>query len=151
MERAIELSIENAKNRQGGPFGATIVKDGVIISEGTNMVTMLKDPSGHAEVIAIRKACKELNTHDLTGCEIYTSCCPCSMCFACIRWARIDKIYYANTREDAHDIGFSDLEIHEELKHIMNGCATPNFIHIKNDKAIEAFKIWENDKDKIKY
>ena len=151
MDRAIELSILNVIQTNGGPFGAVIMKDNEIISEGVNLVVKTNDPTAHAEVVAIRNACKKLNTYDLSGCSIYTSCYPCSMCFSSIRWSRIDKIYYANTREDAHNIGFSDVDIYEEIKHKMTGGATPNIIHIKNNKALHAFDIWTSDKEKIRY
>lgn len=126
-------------------------KDGKIIAEGSNRVTTEHDPSAHAEVVAIRTACKELKTHDLTGCVLVTSCFCCSMCFSATRWSRIDKIYYANTREDAANIGFSDVDIYEEIKDMMNGGETPNIIRIKNKNAIKAFQIWDADKEKIKY
>lgn len=154
MDRAIELSILNVNKSNGGPFGAVIMKDNKIISEGVNLVVKTNDPTAHAEIIAIRNACNKLNTYDLSGCTIYTSCYPCSMCYSSIRWARIDQIYYANTREDAHNIGFSDVDIYEEIKHKMNGDSNrkiPNIIHIKNDKALEAFNIWTEDKEKIQY
>jgi tRNA(Arg) A34 adenosine deaminase TadA len=151
MNRAIDLSIANAKNRKGGPFASVILKNGLVISEGTNMVTSTNDPSAHGEIVAIRRACKVLNTHNLTGCELYTNCFCCPMCFACIRWARIDKIYYTLTRENADSIGFSDLEIYQEIKNMMNGEPIPTMIQIKDDRAIEAFKIWNSDKEKIKY
>ena len=115
MSRAIELSIESA-NKGTGPFGAVIVKDNKIISEGFNMVTSTNDPTSHAEISAIRNACKNLNNFSLKGCELYTTCEPCSMCLSGIYWARIDKIYYANTRSDAQKIDFDDSFIYEELK-----------------------------------
>ena len=105
MHRAIELSIESAKSK-GGPFGSVIVKKNKIIAEGSNKVTMNNDPTAHGEVVAIREACKNLKTFDLSGCEIYTSCEPCPMCLSAIYWSRLDKIYYANTREDAKNIDF---------------------------------------------
>lgn len=151
MERAIELSINNAKNRTGGPFGSVVVRNGKIISEGSNMVTTWNDSTAHAEIVAIRKACQELKTHDLSGCVLFTSCFCCSMCFSASRWSRINKIYYANTREDAAKIGFSDVDIYEEIKHMMNGGETPNIIQIKNENAIKAFQIWDADKNKIEY
>lgn len=151
MNRAIDISIENSRNRIGGPFGAVILYEGKIIAEGSNLVTQEYDPSCHAEIVAIRRACKELKTHDLSGCVLVSSCYNCSMCFSCARWAHIDKIYYCNTREDAANIGFSDVEIYEEIKHKMNGGATPNIIQIKNDDGIKAFEIWNADKDKVKY
>ena len=115
MSRAIELSIESA-NKGTGPFGAVIVKDNKIISEGFNTVTSTNDPTSHAEISAIRNACKNLNNFSLKGYELYTTCEPCSMCLSAIYWARIDKIYYANTRSDAQKIDFDDSFIYEELK-----------------------------------
>ena len=114
MMRAIELSIESAKSK-GGPFGSVIVKKNKIIAEGSNKVTSSNDPTAHGEVVAIREACKKLNTFDLSGCEIYTSCEPCPMCLSAIYWSRLDKIYYANTREDAKNIDFDDSFIYLEI------------------------------------
>jgi tRNA(Arg) A34 adenosine deaminase TadA len=149
MERAIELSINNAKNRTGGPFGCVIIsKEGRIIAEGSNKVTEWNDPSAHAEVVTIRTACKELKTHDLSGYIIATSCFPCSMCYSTIRWSGIESkdIYYANTRDDAHNIGFSDLKLWEEVQNDIT-----DMVHIKNENALDAFKIWDADTEKIKY
>jgi tRNA(Arg) A34 adenosine deaminase TadA len=151
MDRAIELSIENAKERKGGPFAAIIIKNNEIISEGQNEVTSTYDPSNHAEIMAIRKACQKLKTHNLSGCILISSCYSCSMCYSCAKWAGIDTIYYCNTREEAACIGFHDLKIYEEIKDIMNGKEVANIIRIQNPKAIEAFKIWDADKDKIVY
>src|SRR5215216_7064030 len=108
LERAIELSRQGMQNLQGGPFGCVIVKDGKIIGEGNNQVTTSNDPTAHAEVVAIRNACKNLNTFQLFDCEIYTSCEPCPMCMGAIYWARPKKVYFANTRNDAAEIGFDD-------------------------------------------
>ena len=121
MAKAIELSI-NSANTIGGPFGSVIVKDDKIIAEGSNKVTSSNDPTAHGEIVAIREACKNLNTFDLSGCEIYTSCEPCPMCIAAIYWSRLDKIYYANTREDAKNIDFDDSFIYTEIpKKLMIG------------------------------
>ena len=114
MAKAIELSI-NSANTIGGPFGSVIVKDNKIIAEGSNKVTFSNDPTAHGEVVAIREACKKLKTFDLSGCEIYTSCEPCPMCLSAIYWSRLDKIYYANTREDAKNIDFDDSFIYLEI------------------------------------
>ena len=114
MAKAIELSI-NSANSIGGPFGSVIVKDNKIIAEGSNKVTSSSDPTAHGEIVAIREACKKLNTFDLSGCEIYTSCDPCPMCLSAIYWSRLDKIYYANTREDAKNIDFDDSFIYLEI------------------------------------
>lgn len=114
MRRAIELS-ENSVKSGGGPFGAVIARDGEIIAEGSNNVTIDMDPTAHAEVSTIRKACKKLGTFDLSGCVIYTSCEPCPMCFGAIYWAHLEKIYYANDRKDAGKIGFDDDFIYEDI------------------------------------
>ena len=114
MMRAIELSIESAKTK-GGPFGSVIVKNNKIIAEGYNKVTMNNDPTAHGEIVAIRDACQKLNTFNLSGCDLYSSCEPCPMCLSAIYWARIDKIYYANTREDAKNIDFDDSFIYLEV------------------------------------
>ena len=116
MEKAVELSLENMRAGKGGPFGAIIVRQGKIVGTGANHVTSDNDPTAHAEVVAIRDACKNLGTFQLDDCEIYTSCEPCPMCLAAIYWARPKAIYYANTRKDAADIGFDDDFLYEELK-----------------------------------
>lgn len=146
MERAIELSTQNVKSNRGGPFGAVIMKDGKIISEGVNLVVENCDPTSHAEIVAIREACKVMNTHDLSDCEIYSSCHPCSMCYSCIRWARIDKIYYSNTREDAHDIGFSDKDIYDEIQN-----KNLKLVQIYDKTSKEAFDLWCDDTNKKEY
>lgn len=149
MRKAIALSIENVKNG-GGPFGAVIVKDNEIIATGVNRVTANHDPTAHAEVSAIRAACEKLQTFDLSGCEIYTSCEPCPMCLGAIYWAHLDKIYYGNNKHDAADIGFDDSFIYDEL------ALTPENRHkvsetMLRNEAIEAFKLWESKTDKIEY
>ncbi len=149
MGRAIELSIENIKNG-GGPFGAVITKDGKIVAEGFNQVTVNNDPTAHAEVNAIRNACQALGTFDLSGCEIYTSCEPCPMCLSAIYWARLDKIYYANTKVDADHIGFSDQFIYDELDKAPQDRQIPTTTLMRNE-AIKAFEEWENKTDKIEY
>ena len=115
MQKAIELSIKNIHNN-GGPFGCVIVKNNKIISEGVNGVTQNNDPTAHAEIVAIRNACKKLNTFDLSGCELYTSCEPCPMCLSAIYWSHIDFVYYGNSRENAADIQFDDKFIYDEMK-----------------------------------
>ncbi len=149
MGRAIELSINNIKNG-GGPFGAVIVKDNTIIAEGFNQVTINNDPTAHAEVNAIRNACQALGTFDLSGCEIYTSCEPCPMCLSAIYWARLDKIYFANTKVDADSIGFSDQFIYDELDKAPKDRQIPTTTLMRNE-AIKAFEAWENKTDKIEY
>lgn len=149
MDEAIRLSIENIDNN-GGPFGAVIVKNGKIIAKATNSVTTQNDPTAHAEVNAIRKAAKKLNTFDLSGCEIYTSCEPCPMCLGAIYWAHIDKIYYGNTKTDAKNIGFDDSFIYNEIDLELDKRKIPTKQLLQN-KAIEAFKKWEKNDDKTKY
>ena len=114
MQRAIELSMESV-NKGGGPFGSVIVKDDKIVAEGSNKVTLINDPTAHGEVVAIRQACKTLNNFNLSACELYSTCEPCPMCLSAIYWSRINKIYYANTREDARKIDFDDSLIYSEL------------------------------------
>ena len=149
MAKAIELSI-NSANTVGGPFGSVIVKDNKIISEGSNQVTSLNDPTAHGEVVAIREACKKLNTFDLSGCEIYTSCEPCPMCLSAIYWSRLDKIYYANTREDAKNIDFDDSFIYLEIPKKIDDRKIKMTQMLRND-ALKAFEIWDKKADKIKY
>ena len=149
MRRAIELSIESVATG-GGPFGAVIVKDGEIISESSNRVTQNNDPTAHAEVSAIREAGKKLNTFDLSGCEIYTSCEPCPMCLGAIYWAHIDKMYYGNNKTDAKNIGFDDSFIYDELE------LKPEDRRLKSEQklhneAIVAFRNWEKKEDKTDY
>lgn len=150
MKRAIELSEMNMKQGQGGPFGAVIVKDGRIIGEGWNKVTSSNDPTAHAEMVAIRNASAHLNQFNLSGCEIYTSCEPCPMCLSAIYWARIDKIYYANTKSDAAKINFDDQFIYEEINRPMDQRKLP-LIQILRDKAIKVFEEWQLKTDKIPY
>ena len=147
--RAIELSIKSIKN-QGGPFGCIIVKQGKIIAEGFNKVTSTNDPTAHGEIVAIREACKKLNTFNLKGCDLYSSCEPCPMCLSAIYWAHIDKIFYANTREDAKDIDFDDSLIEKEINKDKNNRQI-KMIQLHRNEALEAFKIWKNKEDKIKY
>ncbi len=149
MIRAIQLSKESVNNG-GGPFGSVIVKDNKIIAEGLNRVTPTKDPTAHGEIVAIREACKKLNDFSLKGCELYSNCEPCPMCLSAIYWARIDKIYYANTREDAQKIDFDDSFIYSEFHKNINERKIPMFQMMRNE-ALEAFEIWENKTDKIKY
>ena len=137
-------------NNFGGPFGAVIVKDGEVIAEGFNNVTSSNDPTAHAEITAIRNACKKLNTFDLSGCELYTSCEPCPMCLAAIYWARIEKIYYANTKEDAADINFDDDFIYQEFAKPKNTRSIP-VEQLGRDEAIKVFKKWSEKIDKVEY
>jgi guanine deaminase len=149
MRKAIELSINSVRNG-GGPFGAVIAREGEIIAEGSNGVTIYNDPTAHAEVTAIRKACEKLGTFDLKGCEIYTSCEPCPMCLGAIYWAHLDKIYYANDRKDAADIGFDDDFIYQEIEVKPQYRKKPSEI-LMREEGLEAFRIWNKKTDKIEY
>ena len=149
MKRAIELSIKSVNNG-GGPFGSVIVKGDKIIAEGSNKVTSNNDPTAHGEIVAVREACKKLNDFSLNGCELYSTCEPCPMCLSAIYWARIDKIYYANTREDARKIDFDDSLIYTELKKNIDKRKIP-MIQILRNEALKAFELWDKKKDKVKY
>ena len=149
MQRAIELSIESI-NSGGGPFGSVVAKDNEIISEGMNRVTVNNDPTAHGEITAIRQACKKLNTFDLTGYELYTNCEPCPMCLSAIYWSHIDKVYYANTRDDAHKIDFLDPVIYTELQK-SNEEKKIRMVQMMREEGLKAFKIWDKKADKIKY
>lgn len=150
MTRAIELSREHMNANHGGPFGAVVVKDGKIVAEGWNNVTSSNDPTAHAEVSAIRKACEALKTFDLQGCEIYTSCEPCPMCLAAIYWARINKIYFANTRQDAAAIQFDDDFLYRELVLPIDQRAIP-MVQVERPEALKVFTEWSSKVDKIRY
>ncbi|MCD8167358.1 MAG: nucleoside deaminase [Bacteroides sp.] len=149
MRKAIGLSIDNV-HKGGGPFGAVIVKDGEIIATGVNRVTDSCDPTAHAEVTAIRSAAKKLNTFNLSGCEIYTSCEPCPMCLGAIYWARLDKMYYGNNKTDAKKIGFDDSFIYDEieLKPEERKLCSENILR---NEAIKAFEEWNEKEDKTEY
>lgn len=149
MRRAITLSLENVANG-GGPFGAVVVKNGEIIATGVNRVTAQNDPTAHAEVNAIRSACARLGTFDLSGCELYTSCEPCPMCLGAIYWSHLDKIYFANTKTDAKEIGFDDSFIYDELASDQAERQLP-VEQLLRHEAIETFKTWMNKTDKIEY
>ncbi|MBU8892216.1 MAG: nucleoside deaminase [Bacteroidales bacterium] len=149
MRTAIGLSIDNIENN-GGPFGAIIVKEGKVIATGVNRVTTNNDPTAHAEVNVIRKAAEILGTYDLSGCEIYSSCEPCPMCLGAIYWARLDKLYYGNTKQDAKDIDFDDSFIYKELDLPVEKRKIPT-VQILQDEAIQAFNKWKNKADKIEY
>ena len=149
MKRAIELSIKSVNNG-GGPFGSVIVKGDKIIAEGSNKVTSNNDPTAHGEIVAIREACKKLNNFSLNGCELYSTCEPCPMCLSAIYWARIDKIYYANTREDARKIDFDDSLIYTELKKNIDKRKIP-MIQMMRNEALKAFEMWDKKTDKVKY
>jgi tRNA(Arg) A34 adenosine deaminase TadA len=147
MRIAIELSEYNVKQGTGGPFGAVIVKDGMIVARSANRVIATNDPTAHAEVSVIRLACQELETYDLTGCEIYTSCEPCPMCLGAIYWARIDKVYYANTKADAAAIGFDDHFIYDEIAKTMESRKL-SFVQLLRTEAMSAFNLWETTENK---
>ena len=150
MQEAIALSLENVNLSEGGPFGALIVKEGKVIAKGKNQVTANNDPTAHAEMVAIRQACQKLKTFQLRECELYTSCEPCPMCLGAIYWARLDRVYYANTQEDAAQIGFDDRFIYEELKLPIRERQLP-MIQIMKSEAREAFLAWVKTQNKIEY
>ena len=137
MQMADEMAMQNVLTNHGGPFGAVIVKDGVVVGIGNNHVVKNDDPTAHAEVMAIRNACETLGTFDLTGCTLYTSCYPCPMCFSAIIWANITTVYYGNTKEDAADIGFRDEMIYKSLENPENGPLS--LIPMDRDETIKAF------------
>ena len=149
MQKAIELSIESI-NSGGGPFGSVIAKGDKIISEGMNRVTVNNDPTAHGEITAIRQACKKLNTFDLNGYELYTNCEPCPMCLSAIYWSHINKVYYANTRDDAHKIDFLDPIIYTELQK-SNEEKKIQMVQMMRAEGLKAFEIWDKKVDKIKY
>lgn len=150
MKEAIKLSYLGLKNNEGGPFGCVVVKNDIIIGRGYNKVTGTNDPTAHAEIVAIRDACKHLNTFQLEDCEIYTSCEPCPMCLGAIYWARPEVIYYANTRSDAADIGFDDSMIYDEMNTHINKRKIP-VINLGRSDAQKIFVEWLNKKDKTCY
>jgi tRNA(Arg) A34 adenosine deaminase TadA len=150
MLRAIELSQLGMESGQGGPFGCVIVKDGKIVGEGSNAVTSSNDPTAHAEVVAIRDACKNLNTFQLDGCILYTSCEPCPMCLGAIYWARPEKVFYANTREDAAAIGFDDDFIYQEINLNFEQRKIP-FAQLERESSLKVFNAWKLKTDKTEY
>lgn len=152
MKMADELAKENILTDNGGPFGAVIVKKGAIVGKGNNHVVANNDPTAHAEIMAIRNACKNLNTFDLTGCEIYTNCYPCPMCMSAIIWANIKTVYYGNTKEDAEDIGFRDNHIYKYLEGNSSDETVLKLIPMDKDETIEAFNSYKNKtENKIMY
>jgi tRNA(Arg) A34 adenosine deaminase TadA len=150
MNEAVLLSEKGINQNDGGPFGCVIVKDNKIIGRGNNKVTSTNDPTAHAEIIAIREACKTLETFQLEGCEIYTSCEPCPMCLGAIYWARPDVVYFANTRNDAAEIGFDDSMIYDEMNAKMGERKIP-LINLKSENAKKVFNKWNEKKDKMIY
>ena len=150
MRRAIELSIENVRSGKGGPFAALVVKDDEILAAGVNLVTSGCDPTAHAEVVAIREACRKLSQFQLAGCEIYTTCEPCPMCLGAIYWARPAKVYFGNTASDAAAIGFDDSFIYQQLGVSLAERAIP-MVQLMHEEALSAFQEWERKSDRILY
>lgn len=150
MARAIELAIENVRSGRGGPFAAVVVKDGKIIAEAANCVTSTNDPTAHAEVVAIRQACKKLGTFELKDCTIYTTCEPCPMCVGAIYWARPARVYFGGTAADAAKAGFDDSFIYDEIARPHESRKIP-MISMMRKEALAAFRAWEEKSDKIAY
>jgi guanine deaminase len=150
MERAIALSLENVRAGSGGPFATLVVRNGSVVAEGTNQVTATLDPTAHAEVVAIRRACQVLKNFQLSDCELYTTCEPCPMCMGAIYWARFARVYYANTRADAAKIGFDDSFIYDQLVMPLEARKIP-MIPMMRDQALEAFREWEKSQTKTRY
>lgn len=150
MQEAVTAALKGMNNNEGGPFGCVVVKDGKIVGRGNNKVTSNNDPTAHAEVMAIRDACKNLNSFQLEGCEIYTSCEPCPMCFGAIYWARPDKVYYGCSQKDAADIDFDDEFIYKEIELPYEKRSIP-FEQFARDIALEPFQKWDTKDDKTVY
>jgi guanine deaminase len=150
MLRAIQLALENVRSGRGGPFGAVIVRNGEIIAEGVNQVTARNDPTAHAEVLAIRQACTKLTAFELKDCELYSSCEPCPMCLGAIYWARIGRLYYGSTADDAAKIGFDDSFIYHELQIVHTQRRIPT-TELMRDEALVAFRAWADKLDKVRY
>jgi tRNA(Arg) A34 adenosine deaminase TadA len=150
MRRAIALSHERMEAGDGGPFGAVIVRDGAIVAEGWNQVTSENDPTAHAEIVAIRRACAALESFVLDDCEIYTSCEPCPMCLSAIYWARLRRLYYGNSKDDAAGIGFDDAYLYREVGLAPGERSVPT-VRLLADEALEAFRAWEAKPDKTAY
>jgi len=154
MEIAKELSEENLKTNVGGPFGACVVKDGKIVGKGSNHVLSNNDPTAHAEVMAIRDACKNLETYDLSDCELYTSCYPCPMCLSAIIWSNVKKVYYGNTKEDAAEIGFRDDFIYNYIQKLTEGQVDNSVLELESmdrEETIETFNKFAEKSDKTIY
>lgn len=150
MARAIKLSIDGVHSGRGGPFGAVVVRDGKIVAEGVNQVTSTNDPTAHAELLAIRQACAKLGVFELKNCELYTSCEPCPMCLGAIYWARLSRVYFANTAEDAAKIGFDDSFIYSEVKRPHSQRRIPT-IQMMREEALAGFRAWADKPDKLPY
>jgi tRNA(Arg) A34 adenosine deaminase TadA len=150
MKKAITLAMNNVETDKGGPFGAVIVKDGQIIGTGSNLVTQTNDPTAHAEIVAIREATSKLGTFDLSGCEIYASCEPCPMCLGAIYWAKINKLYYAATKDDAAKANFDDSFIYKEFS-LQKNERRMSSLQLMRDDAIKVFEAWNQSDKKIPY
>ena len=150
MGRAIEIALENVRSGRGGPFGCVIVKDGKIIAEGANSVTATNDPTAHAEVVAIRSACRSLQSFQLDACELYTTCEPCPMCLGAIYWARPARVFYAGTAADAADAGFDDAFIYEELDHEPPARRIP-MLQFMREESLAVFSAWKAQPNKTRY
>lgn len=150
MQTAVEMAANNVRSGTGGPFAALVVEDGRIVGEGTNRVTTSNDPTAHAEILAIRSACEALGAFQLHGCELYTTCEPCPMCLGAIYWARIDRIYYAATREDAREAGFDDEYIYEELARPLSERRI-EMVRALPEAASKAFDVWAAQSNRMLY
>jgi guanine deaminase len=150
MRRAIALALENVRSGRGGPFAALVAKDGRVIAEGANRVTASNDPTAHAEIVAIREACRALKNFQLAGCDLYTTCEPCPMCLGAIYWARPARVYYAGVAADAAEAGFDDAFIYEELKRAPESRRVP-MIPLLREESLAVFTAWKNKPDKMSY
>lgn len=150
MREAVALSMEKPGAGKGGPFGAVVVKDGLVVGRGRNQVTSVNDPTAHAEIMAIRDACRNLGTFNLSGCEIYSSCEPCPMCLSAIYWARLDRLFFAATRADAADAGFDDELLYSEISKDWKTRRLPAEQGLRRE-AQAAFELWKNNPDKTNY
>ncbi len=150
MHQAIRIAIESAQQNNGGPFGAVVVRGETIVGRGANQVTVTNDPTAHAEMIAIRDACRRLNTFQLGDCDLYASCEPCLMCLAAVYWARIRRVFYAGTREDAAEAGFDDDVIYRELAQPIDRRSLP-MKQLMRDEGLKAFVEWKKNPDKVCY
>lgn len=150
MKKAVKEALKGINSNEGGPFGAVIVKDGKVIAKGHNMVLKTNDPTSHAEITVIRKASKKLKRFDLSDCEIYTSCEPCPMCLSAIHWAKIKKVYYGCTKEDAASIGFDDKLLYDLIKEVSKDTLTDK-LQIDHEDCLKLFKDWKSKSDKVNY
>jgi guanine deaminase len=150
MRRAIALALENVRSARGGPFGAVVAKDGRVIGEGVNSVTITNDPTAHAEIVAMRAACRALGTFQLTGCELYTTCEPCPMCLGAIYWARPARVFYGGVAADAADAGFDDAFIYDELQRPLESRRVP-MIQLMREESLAIFAAWKQQPNKTEY